>query len=107
MRGVNNVFHVSMLWKYLHDPEHKIDLESITVEQNLTVEFPRDPEHKIDLESITVSILDSSKRVTRRRRTIKYVKVLWLNQSEREATWELEDQVRKKYIELFEADLER
>jgi hypothetical protein len=38
-----------------------------------------------------------------RRRMIKYVKVLWTNQSEREATWELEEQMRKKYPELFEA----
>ena len=90
LRGVHNVFHVSMLRKYLRDPEHKIDLESITVEQDLTVECH------------PVCILDSSERVMRRR-TIKYVKVLWSNQTEREATWELEDQVRKKYPELFEA----
>jgi hypothetical protein len=38
MKGVHNVFHVSMLRKYLLDPEHKIDLESITVQQDLTLE---------------------------------------------------------------------
>ena len=37
-----------------------------------------------------------------RNRTIKDVKVLWTNQSEREATWELETQMREKYPELFE-----
>jgi hypothetical protein len=36
------------------------------------------------------------------RRTIKYVRVLWTNQIVREATWELEDQMRKKYPELFD-----
>ena len=38
-----------------------------------------------------------------RNRTIKYVKVLWTNQSEREATWELEAQMREKYPKLFES----
>jgi hypothetical protein len=38
MKGVHNVFHVSMLRKYLPDPEHKIDLGSITVQQDLTLE---------------------------------------------------------------------
>lgn len=79
-----------MLRKFLQDPEHKIDLEQVTVEQDLTVE--RRP----------VRILDTSERVLRNK-TIKYVKVLWTNQSEREATWELEDHLRKKYPELFVA----
>jgi hypothetical protein len=48
-----------------------------------------------------VRILESSERVMRRR-TIIYVRVLWTNQTEREATWELEKQMRKKYPELFE-----
>jgi hypothetical protein len=77
-----------MLRKYLPDPEHKIDLESITVQQDLT------------LECRPVRILESSERVMRRR-TTKYVRVLWTNQTEREATWELEEQMRKKYPELF------
>lgn len=89
LKQVHNVFHVSMLRKYLRDPEHKIDLEPLIVEPNLIVECH--PER----------ILDSSDRVMRKR-TIKYVKVLWSNQSEREATWELEDQMRKKYPQLFE-----
>jgi hypothetical protein len=89
MKGVHNVFHVSMLRKYLLDPEHKIDLESITVQQDLTLEWR------------PVHILESSERVMRRR-TIKYVRVLWTNQTEREATWELEEQMQKKYPELFE-----
>ena len=45
--------------------------------------------------------IEFSNRVMRNR-TIKYVKVLWTNQSEREATWELEAQMREKYPELFE-----
>jgi hypothetical protein len=45
-------------------------------------------------------ILESSERVMRRT-SIKYVKVLWTNQCEREATWELEELMRQKYPERF------
>ena len=55
----------------------------------------------LTVECRPVRILASSERVLRRR-SIRYVKVLWTNQSEREATWELEEQMRKKYPELFE-----
>ena len=34
MKGVHNVFHVSMLRKYLRDPEHHITLEPVTIEQD-------------------------------------------------------------------------
>jgi hypothetical protein len=63
MAGVHPVFHVSVLRKYLRDPDHQIELESIVVQQDLT------------LECRPVCILESSERVMRRRR-IKYVKVL-------------------------------
>jgi hypothetical protein len=36
-----------------------------------------------------------------RKRSIKYVKVLWTNQFECEATWELEELMQQKYPELF------
>ncbi|WVZ50601.1 LOW QUALITY PROTEIN: hypothetical protein U9M48_001841 [Paspalum notatum var. saurae] len=88
IKGVHNVFHVSMLRKYLRDPEHHITLEPVTIEQDLT------------FEAHPVRILEESDRVLRHR-TLKYVKVLWTNQTEREATWELESQMREKYPELF------
>jgi hypothetical protein len=74
MAGVHPVFHVSMLRKFLQDPDHQIEMEPIAVQQDLT------------LECRPVRILESSERVMRRR-SIKYVKVLWTNQFEREATW--------------------
>jgi hypothetical protein len=89
MKGVHNAFHGFMLRKYLSDPEHKIDLGLITVQQDLT------------LQCRPVCILESSERIMRRR-TIKYVRVLCTNQTEYEATWELEEQIRKNYPELFE-----
>jgi hypothetical protein len=65
MKGVHNVFRVSMFRKYLLDLEHKIDLGLITVQQDLS------------LECCPVHILESSERIMRR--TIKYVRVLWTN----------------------------
>ena len=88
IKGVHNVFHVSMLRKYLRDPEHHVILEPVTIEQDLTI------------EARPVRILEESERVLRRR-TLKYVRVLSTNQTEREATWELESQMREKYLELF------
>jgi hypothetical protein len=88
MAGVHPVFHVSMLRKFLRDPYHQIEMEPIVVQQDLT------------LECRPVRILESSERVMRKR-SIKYIKVLWTNQSEREATWELEELMQQKYPELF------
>ena len=82
MKGVHNVFHVSLLRKYLRDPEHRVILEPVTIEQDLTI------------EARPVRILEESERVLRRR-TLKYVRVLSTNQTEREATWELESQMRE------------
>jgi len=47
-----------------------------------------------------VRILETSEKVLRHK-TFKYVKVLWTNQTEREATWELESEIHEKYPELF------
>jgi hypothetical protein len=63
MAGVHPVFHVSMLRKFLRDPDHQIELEPIAVQHDLT------------LECRPVRILESSERVMRRR-SIKYVQVL-------------------------------
>ena len=88
--GAHPVFHVSMLRKYLKDPEQRIEAESVNIEQDLTVKYR------------PVQILGFSERVMCNR-TIKYVKVLWTDRTEREATWELEDYMRKEYPELFES----
>ena len=45
-------------------------------------------------------ILEKSERVLRNK-TLKYVKILWSHQSEREATWELETRMREQYPDLF------
>jgi hypothetical protein len=88
MESVHNVFYISMLRKYFRDPERQMTMEPITIEQDLT------------FEARPVRILGEADRVMRRR-TLKFVKVLWTNQTEREATWELESKMRERYPELF------
>ena len=38
-----------------------------------------------------------------RKKNIMFVKVLWKNHSEREATWELEDSIRERYPNLYDS----
>ncbi|XP_077223986.1 uncharacterized protein LOC143858257 [Tasmannia lanceolata] len=85
---VYNVFHVSMLRKYVADPNHVIELEPLNLREDLS--FEEQP----------VRIVDCKDQVLRRR-TIPYVKVQQRNHSKREATWELEEKMRSKYSFLF------
>ena len=52
-------------------------------------------------EEKPVKILDTKTRDTRRK-SIKMVKVLWSNHLVEEATWELEEEMRRRYPTLFE-----
>ena len=65
-------------------------LEPLIIKQDLT------------FESRPVQILEESEQVLRNK-TIKYVKVLWSHQSERETTWELESRMHEQYPDLFTA----
>jgi hypothetical protein len=89
MARVHPVFHVSMLRKYIRDPELKIESDPIIIQQDLTI------------NAQPVRVLEFSEHVMRNR-TIKCVKILWSNQTEREATWELESIMCNKYPNLFE-----
>jgi hypothetical protein len=51
-----------------------------------------------------VRILEGYERVMRIR-TLKYAQVLWSQQIECEATWELESCIWEKYLELFMAGM--
>ncbi|XP_021722702.1 uncharacterized protein LOC110690177 [Chenopodium quinoa] len=91
LANVHNVFHVSQLRKYVHDPTHVIQPETIELDETLT--FKERP----------VKILDTKTRSTRNK-AVKLVKVLWSNQNSEEATWEAEHDMKKRYPELFERD---
>lgn len=38
LSNLHDVFHVSQLWKYIHDPSHVIQMDDVQVQDNLTVE---------------------------------------------------------------------
>jgi hypothetical protein len=89
MAGVHPVFHISMLRKYIRDAELKIEVDPIIIQQDLTI------------DAQPVRVLEFSERVMHNH-TIKYIKILWSNQTEREATWKLELTMCNKYPDLFE-----
>ncbi|KAL0539895.1 hypothetical protein IC582_024116 [Cucumis melo] len=89
LSAVHDVFHVSMLRKYVPDPSHVVDYEPLEIDENLSyVEQP-------------VEILAREVK-TLRNKEIPLVKVLWRNHRIEEATWEREDVMRSRYPELFE-----
>jgi hypothetical protein len=88
LAGVHNVFHVSQLRRYVSDPSHVLEVEPLYVEPDLS--YRERP----------LRILDT--QVTQlRRRSIPRVLVQWEHHSPREATWELESEMRESHPELF------
>jgi hypothetical protein len=88
---VHDVFHVSLLKKYIHDPTHIVDWNMIQVEPE--GEFPVELDHILDRRELTLW-----------NRAIRQVKVQWRHLSPKEATWEMEDHMRKAYPFLFQND---
>ncbi|KAA0052195.1 pol protein [Cucumis melo var. makuwa] len=86
---VHDVFHVSMLRKYMTDPSHVVDYEPLEIDKNLSYS-----EKLVEVLAREVKML--------RNREISLVKVLWWNHKAKEATWEREDGMRARYPELFE-----
>ncbi|RVX07813.1 Transposon Ty3-G Gag-Pol polyprotein [Vitis vinifera] len=79
---IHNVFHVSTLRKYIYDPSHVVELEPIQIYEDLTY------------EEVPVLIVDVMNKVLRHV-VVKLVKIQWSNHSIREATWELEEEMRE------------
>jgi hypothetical protein len=86
---VQNVFHVSLLKKYIPNPNHVIYWNVIQMEKEGT------------LQVHPVCILDQ-KRKKLWNRAIGLVKVQWTWYSLEDATWENEDAMRAEYPHLFE-----
>ncbi|KAA0033475.1 pol protein [Cucumis melo var. makuwa] len=86
---VHDVFHVSMLRKYVLDPSHVVDYEPLEIDENLSY-----TEQPVEVLAREVKML--------RNKEIPLVKVLWRNHRMEEATWEREDNMRSRYPELFE-----
>ena len=91
--GVHNVFHVSVLQKYVANPSHVLEVEPLPLHENFSY------------EEVPVGIVDRKENNLHRRK-IPMVKVMWSNhQSLAEASWELEDDVKAKYPHLFECQV--
>ncbi|XP_038880320.1 uncharacterized protein LOC120071960 [Benincasa hispida] len=86
---VHNVFHVSMLRKYLMDPSHVVDFEPLQLSENLSYE-----DKPAQIVAREVKVLRSKK--------VPLVKVLWQNHQFEKATWEREDEMRALHLEIFQ-----
>ena len=88
MSQVHPVFHISMLRKYISDPSHVLQPQSVQVNDDLTY------------EEGTVAIVDYQVQQLRSK-TIPMVKVLWRSNNIEEFMWETEAERRAKYLYLF------
>ena len=86
---VHNVFHVSLLKKYVHYPNHVIYWHLIQVET------------EGDFQVQPVQILDKKVKMLQNR-VIGLVKVQWTCYGPEDATWEHEYAMRAEYPQLFE-----
>ena len=88
LASTHNVFHISMLRKYVSDQSHVLSYEPLELQPDLSYEVK------------PVKILERGIKELRTKQ-IPLVKVLWSNTAVEEATWELEDDMREKYPEIF------
>ena len=81
---VHNVFHISMVRKCVSDPNQIVELPPLQLEKDLS--YAEQP----------IKILDVQTRQLRNR-TQTFLKIQWSRHSEREATWELEGEMRNYF----------
>ncbi|KAH0702583.1 hypothetical protein KY285_016861 [Solanum tuberosum] len=86
---VHSVFHISMLKKCMCDPSLIIPTKDIGIKDSLSY------------EEILVQIFDLQVRKLRTKK-VASVKVFWRNQFVEEATWEAEEDMKKRFPHLFE-----
>ena len=85
---IHNVFHMSMLRKYVSDPSHVLEAPSIKLNEDLSFELQ------------PVGIVDQETKELRNK-VIPMVKVLWKSDTVEETTWEIEAFMRKYHPYLF------
>jgi hypothetical protein len=87
--GMHDIFHMSMLRKYITNPDVIVEYEPLEIQEGLTyVEEP-------------VRIMNKKEQVLRTK-MIPIVKVLWRNHGVEEASWEAKHNMRSRYPHLFE-----
>jgi hypothetical protein len=87
--SVHNVFHVSLLKKYIPDANHVIDWNVIQVEQEGAFQV-----HLVHILDRKIKQLWN--------RAIGLVKVQWTWYGPEDTTWEHEDAMQAEYPHLFE-----
>jgi hypothetical protein len=89
LAGTHDLFHVSLLRKYIPNPDLIVEYEPLGLEEELT--YKEKP----------VRILNRKDQVLCTK-TIPIIKVLWRNHGVEEASWEAEEDMRNCYPHLFE-----
>jgi hypothetical protein len=88
LSDVHDVFHISQLKKCLRMPKEQLPMEVLDAKEDLSYqEYP-------------VKILETSERVTRNKK-IKICKVQWSHHTEKEATWEREEELKAEFPSFF------
>ncbi|XP_070672223.1 uncharacterized protein [Malus domestica] len=85
---IHDIFHVSLLRKYVPDPSHVIQPKPLEVRQDAG--YVKEPMAIINRQDKTL-----------RNKVISLVKVLWRNHAVEEETWETEKLKRSQYPYLF------
>nr|GEU34083.1 putative reverse transcriptase domain-containing protein [Tanacetum cinerariifolium] len=88
LKGIHSTFHVSNLKKFLTEGDIVVSIDEIQLDDKL---------HMIEEP---VKIVDREVKRLKQSR-IHIVKVCWNSQRGPEFTWEREDQIKKKYPDLF------
>jgi hypothetical protein len=86
---IHNVFHVSLLNNYVHDPTDMIDWNLVQVK--LEGEFQEEPLHILDRREIPLQ-----------NKVVSQVKMQWKQFSPEEVTWELEGDLQKSHPISFQ-----
>ncbi|PKU60269.1 uncharacterized protein LOC110114355 [Dendrobium catenatum] len=89
MSEIHNVFHVSMLRKWVTDENQRVLKKDIELQKDLT--YVEESE----------MILDRDVRKLRTR-MIPFVQVKWKHRSIKHATWEREAELKQRFPHLFE-----
>jgi hypothetical protein len=88
LSDVHDVFHISQLKTCLCVPEEQLPMKDLDAKEDLSYqEYP-------------IKILETSKRTTRNKR-IKMCKVQWSHHTEKEATWEREEELKAEFQSFF------
>ena len=90
MLQVHNVFHVSQLRKFVHDPD-------VTISPDQLDDVEVEPEAVENRRPMRI-VGNDMKQL--RRKAVNLVKVQW-GENENDCTWETEESIRKTYPELF------